>query len=182
MDKNEMIKWALIAVGAYLVYKWMTDSGFLGGGDQAQLPAPGAGTGTGTGTQLPGQQQVQTPAPTPPAPPPGNGGNGSGTGIPQYSDSDMALMTAAYYPAGAAQYGGSTKLNAHQWNWYRARMAEKLVVEFDPAIHSPSVDAYANPNLEYTASEYHAILATMGIGGLGLAWGQGLNYQRGWAN
>jgi hypothetical protein len=176
--KEDLIKWALIAAGAYLVYKWMTDSGFLGGGDQAQLPAPAPGAGTGTQTQ---QQTTTTPpaptppAPTPPAPPPGNLET-------QYSDADMALMTAAYYPAGAAQYGGDTRLNAHQWNWYRARMAEKLGVELDPAIHSPSVDSYANPNLEYTASEYHAILASMGIGGLGMAWGQNFGYQRGWAN
>jgi len=98
------------------------------------------------------------------------------------TDNELALMTAAYYPGGAAQYGGATKLNVHQWNWYRARMAEKLGVEFDQSIHSPAVDEYANPNLEYTASEYHAILSTMGIGGLGMAWGQNVGYQRGWYN
>ena len=177
MDKNEMIKWALIAVGAYLVYKWMTDSGFLGGVTQVPQITPGSGSGGGGSTSGGGGGTS-----------PGNGGNGgngggdviaTGSGL---SDAELALMTAAYYPAGAAQYGGSTKLNAHQWNWYRARMAEKLGVEFDQSIHSPDVDAYANPNLEYTASEYHAILASMGIGGLGMAWGQGVGYQRGWAN
>ena len=50
MDKNSIIKWALIAVGAYLVYQWLQSQGLLGGTTVAAALPAGTTTGTATGT------------------------------------------------------------------------------------------------------------------------------------
>jgi len=87
----------------------------------------------------------------------------------------------AAWSANDAPLTGSTRLNLHQWNWYRSKMAATMSVPFDQALET-AFDAVADPNLEYTAAEYHAILQQMGLTGVG--WGSPTfgSYRRSWMN
>lgn len=188
MKKEDMIKYALIAVGAYLLYQWLTQpGGFLDPARSAAALIPGEGAGAGAGTQQTTQQtQNQT---TQQSSEQTSGGTsrtddkgtstGSRTGTRTPTPDDTMLKIAAY-DSSKAGTTGSFKLNAHQWNWYRAARAQELKT-FDAAIHQPALDAFGDPNLQYTAAEYHALLGKAGISGLNYGWGLPTGMS-GWAN
>lgn len=174
MKQEDMIKWALIAVGAYLVYQWLSKSNIFGA--TQQIPAgnqtgAGAGAGAGTNTGAGGSTSNNMSQ---------NNGGSTGGGNVAPEDRELQLMKAAWTAQDAA-LTGSTKMNLHQWNWYRAKMAATINVPYEQAIDT-AFDAVADPNLQYTAAEYHAILNQMGLSGTG--WGSPtFSYQgRSWAN
>lgn len=82
---------------------------------------------------------------------------------------EETIKTAAY-DASKAGLTGSYKLNGHEWNWYRMSKAIELGT-YDAAKHQPALDAYGDPNLQYTASEYHALLSKAGLGSTAIGWG-----------
>jgi hypothetical protein len=92
-------------------------------------------------------------------------------------------IKAAAYDASKAGTTGSYKLNGHEWNWYRMSRAIELGT-YDAAKHQPALDAYGDPNLQYTASEYHALLSKAGLGSTAIGWGApaGMGGGNAWRN
>lgn len=158
MEQKDLIKWALIAAGAYLVYKWLADSGMFGG--LLAQPQTGAGATTGvttgtTATQTQAQTQTQPVAQIVAAEP-----------------SDDLRMQAAS-DASKAGLTGSFRLNSHEWNWYRAAYFTTVLGQpFDQNTMSPV--NLPDPDAKITASEYWAKLRSAGLSGMG--WGSGSAY------
>jgi hypothetical protein len=86
---NNAVKWLLFAGAGYLVYKYLTEQGFIGGG--AAIPAGGD---EGAGGEAGGET--------------GGGGAAAGTMKQQVFDRAKGAMGADW----------SGKLNADQWNHY----------------------------------------------------------------
>lgn len=168
MDKKQMMKWAAIALAAYLVWRYFqANGGFnLFGGQTAQPQLPGGSdqpqpsdqTGTGTG-----QQPANGANGAAPPPAGGNGSQTTGTGT-QVVPSDEDLMAAAYNPAQAGKTG-AYKLNFHQWNWYRMQAAIAATGGYVPEQHQPAWDGILDPNSLVTAAEYQSALAQRGLSG-----------------
>lgn len=165
VDKQTLIKYALIAAAAYLVWRWWQQN------QQAQLSSPPAAPqlpASQTGAQQSAQQSagVQAPSGTQPG-----AGSGVGSGASQPSQvqmtapSDEDLMEAAY-SASAAGRAGSYKLNLWEWNWYRQQAAIAKTGTFIPEQHQPHLDQWMDPTTRVTAMEYHGVLAQAGISGL----------------
>lgn len=121
MNKQDLIKYAALAVGAYLIYKYVFADGGLFGSTPGQLPA-------GNGTQ-------------PPAPPPGPSGQPAdtmppATTAPPYQpppppststmeripDETLHRQKLASNFDYAKAHGAGLKLSADQWNYYRQQI------------------------------------------------------------
>lgn len=174
MDKKQLMKWAAIALAAYLVWRYFQANGgfsnIFGGTDQPQLP--GGTDQPASGTQEPASQtgagaNTSTGAGT--TPPPGNG-SGSTAGAPAVP-SDDDLMAAAHNPAQVGR-AGDYRLNFHQWNWYRMQAAIAATGSYTAEQHQPNWDGILDPNSLVTAAEYQAALAQRGLGGRG-GWSSG---------
>ena len=164
MNKEDMIKYAMMAVAAYLLWQWLTKKG-----GPLALPEAGAGTGTGTGagktdgtTPVDSGKVISTP-PTSASPTP----------------TDKQIYAAALAVANVGQTGG-WRQSAFAWNWYRERAGEEL--GWTPAELKAKaqgdLSAILDMEQDYTAAEYHAALAKAGLEGLGMAqsWGGGPGY------
>lgn len=167
MNKDQLIKYAMIAGAAYLVYWYLTrtpTTQAAGSGQNiqtgphiatqaeidamnrgGQVAAPGTGTATSTGT-------VAT------------GGTNAGFTKP----SDEHLARAATNSAWAGEAAGY-KMNVHQWNWYRTLYQTSVAgnANPDPNVYSPAMDDITDPNIGITAEDYHALLSRKGLSGLG---------------
>lgn len=114
MNKQDLIKYAALAVGAYLIYKYVFADGGIFSSTPGQLPA-------GNGTQ-------------PPAPPPGPSGQPADTmppattappsnttmeRVPDETLHRQKLVSNRLY---ATTHQGSLKLSADQWNYYRQQL------------------------------------------------------------
>lgn len=104
MDKNQLIKYALLAAAGFLAYQWAKKNGYLDWsaltGDGA-APAVGAGTGAGSGTPAAGTgaPATQTPA----------------TQTPAATTTRGLMLAAAGISAGNA---GTAVYNWDQWGYY----------------------------------------------------------------
>jgi hypothetical protein len=111
MDKNSLIKWALIAGAAYLLYRYAVAQGWLGAAPAAgQIPegtAPGATT-----TPAPATTETTVAPSTTPA-------------VDAISQSLVAAMQANGLDP-AAQYGG------YEWGWIWQRAALNNGKPFGP--------------------------------------------------
>lgn len=160
MDKDKLIKYALIAVGVYLAYKWLASSGMLssilgtGANNLDQIPAGGAGTGTST-QPAPGTTTTTTTGTTP-------------TNTTQVVPADSVLMDAALHKA-AAGTAGSFAQSGWDWNYYRGEAAKAAGV-FVKEQHMPDL-TQAEGSTPMTAAQYHALLASKNVDLSGLGWG-----------
>lgn len=162
MDKDKLIKYALIAVGVYLAYKWLASSGMLaslgiGSGGFEQIPASGPGTGTTT-QPAPGTTTGTTNTIAPGEPSPGS----------QVVPSDSVIMDAALHKAAAGTTGSFTQ-SGWDWNYYRGEAAKAAGV-FVKEQHMPDL-TQAEGSTPITAAQYHALLASKNIDLSGLGWG-----------
>lgn len=162
MNKEDMIKYAMMAVAGYLLWQWLTKPGGL---LAAQLPAAtgnGAGAGTTDGSDSAGSGKVVSKTPTTSAPTPTN-----------------EQIYAASLTSANAGKTGAWRQSPHAWNWYRAA-AGKVLGWTDAEIEAKTADLSSVLDMDgvYTAAEYHAALAKAGMEGLGMAqgWGGGPRY------
>jgi hypothetical protein len=137
MDKNSLIKWALIAGAAYLVYRYLVASGYLGGTAAPEvLPlTPGA--------QPPATAQAATPLV-----------------VLSEAQITQALSDAISYNGDdpAAAYNG------YQWAWFFARSSIYRDVNFGPREMGLS-DTETVP-ISTAVAKLHEIFST-GVSGLG---------------
>lgn len=147
MKKEQLIKWALIAAAAYLVYRYVLKDGLL---DQL------LGTGARPVTPSPGEfpaapPQVTPPVTQPPAQPPPP---------VQVSDADLAAAASGQTGEALARVLVSgVKLTSDQWNYYRAMGGGSV----------PNVDLFPEGNRGYlmTLQEYLQARLSRGLTGLG---------------
>jgi len=162
MEKSDMIKYAAMAVAAYLLWQWLTKPGGF-------LALPGATTGDGTGAGATGgdagagtEKVVSTPPTTATATP-----------------TDKQIYAAALSANNAGQTGG-WRQSAYAWNWYREQAARELGwTEAEIAAKTQGdLSTALDMNQSFTAAEYHAALAKVSLEGLGMAqgWGGGPRY------
>jgi hypothetical protein len=178
MDKQKIVRYALIALAAYIVWRYLESRGGLAGlfGSLSNQPVLPPGTqpdqtvqsgSQASGTQT-GQQGQQ----------PSSSTASSGQSAPAVpSDSD--LMAAAYDPAQAGKTG-AYKLNFHQWNWYRMQAAIAATGTYSAEKHQPAWDGIVDPETQVTAAEYQAQLARRGLAGMS-GWSSGYS-MGGWSS
>jgi len=153
MDKNQLIKWALIAAAAYLIYRYVLKDGLFGGGTTPTIPTP-----------LPGTQPVTQPPAIPP------GGTTVTTPVaPAIRVNDALLIAAALGTPGfvADARTAGVKLNSDQWNYYRAQGGGTV----------PNVDIFPEGDRAalMTIDQYLEARHSHGLSGLA-----GLNGPSGW--
>lgn len=113
MDKDQMIKWVLIAAAAYVIYRYVLKGQLFGG--SAPMPrestvTPGVVT-PGTRPTTPGTRPT-TPV-TQPAQPPQ---------LPVQPNEGMLVFAALGEPSAVSVVrAAGTKLTSDQWNYYRSR-------------------------------------------------------------
>lgn len=144
MDKNQLIKWALIAAAAYLIYRYVLKDMISGTGTPVQIPPP---TGGGAGTQ---PSPTVTPAPS----------------APRIQVNDALLMAAATGVPGFVSDArtAAVRLTSDQWNYYRGQGGGDV----------PNVDLFPEGNRGYLMSidEYLEARRSHGLSGLGRLFGQ----------
>jgi hypothetical protein len=175
MKTNDMIKYAAIALAAWMLYKWITSQTQTADNQQKQIAggtgagagtvagsgagagagtSPTAGTGAGTGD---GKPTTQNP-PNPPVPTP-----------------PTADIYAAALSASDASKTGSWTTSGHAWNWYRMVAAQAAGWSEEEVQRRAQADLGPEMNNNMTAAQYHELLAANGLSGLGKAqvWGGG---------
>lgn len=168
MDKKQLITYAAIGVGLYLVYEYFLKD-YLGGllspgsdgrtvSPVSQQPPITSTTGTTTNTQT-----------QPPPPPPTSGSAGESTmeRIPDETLHRQKLVSNAAY---ASKYGAGLTLGADQWNYYR----QQLGLTFRDAGELPN----RGPNL--TIDQYMQWISTGSLSGLGYTYGRNLAHDFRW--
>lgn len=166
MNKEDMIKYAMMAVAGYLLWQWLTKKGGL---LAPELPLIEGGTGDGPGA---GKTDGTTPV-----------DSGKIVSKPPTSvvptPTDKQIYAAALAVGNAGQTGG-WRQSAYAWNWYRERAGAELGWTPEELLSKTQGDLSAILDMEqaYTAAEYHAALAKAGLEGLGMAqgWGGGPRY------
>ena len=149
MKTEDMIKYAALVIGAYLLYKWMTEPLAA----VVQVPAgTGAGTGAGSGKAIP-----------PPAP--------ATTRVP----TEVEILNAALLESEAPKTG-NLMFSGHAWNWYRAVAGKQAGWSEEEVARRAGTDLGPEMNNSMTAVQYHALLKANGLSGLGYAqsWGGGV--------
>jgi hypothetical protein len=160
MKTEDIVKYALIAVGGYLVWVYVLEPLF-NQTTAAAGTAPATGTAATTGTTgtstatvpipvtIPAQATVPSPIIT----------SNSGPGIPQ---SHMAAQLQA------ANTTGSLTLNADQWNFYWNQLGLPAVPNaiFTSAFFPNGRPANAVNNPTMTAGSFYTALANAGMTGL----------------
>jgi len=156
MDKDQIMKYLMIAGAAYLVYWYLTQTPTTPTVPKSLvLPAADTGRVVAPGASYPSLTTMHA-AIT------------SGTNAGFAKPSDEVLMLAAMFPDMTVS-AGSYKMNVHQWNWYRTKYQTDKAgnPNPDPNTYSPSLDDITDPNKGITANEYHALLSQKGLSGLG---------------
>jgi hypothetical protein len=146
MDKNQIIKWVLIAGAAYLAYRWLQESGFLDAAAPGTSPQQKAGAGIVAtlppGATLPAARplpSIVAPPPPPPTPQSEVVNNGDGTytyrGYTSFTpdraislyNTNFGKTTPPPPPTGGiagvrermlTASGNANKLTTDQWGWY----------------------------------------------------------------
>jgi len=155
MNQDNMMKWILLAAGAYLLWNWFKHSTTVAAqGKTTTSPlTPGTGTGANTGTGSGAGSNTGT-------------GSGATTTTPP---PDSVLMQAAV-DASKASLAGDYRLNWWQWNYYRMQGAKTIlgIADPDPAVYQPPLDTKLSvtPDQQLTAAEYHQLLTQFGLSGL----------------
>jgi hypothetical protein len=146
MDKNTLIKWALIAGAAYLVYRYAVSQGWIGGSTTAVGNASSTGTITATTSST------------------GTAATAS-TSTPNRTTSEVAASILAV--PGFYYDGGGNTQNAYQWNYWWMRSSVTNNKNAAPA------ELGVDPDLQMTVDEYaqrvvNLYFSTSGVSGLGL--------------
>jgi len=158
LGMGSILKIGALALGVYLIWragifdKLGVTLPFLG-------PAPGSPTGGGGSTALP-----PTNGSIPVNPQPAGGGGTSATpdhaGSVQYSADQIDVMVkkaaGGDVVSAAIVTGLGIKYNGHQWNWFREQSGQ------------PPAPGTAGLDNTYTATEYLAYRAGLGLSGVGL--------------
>jgi len=153
MKGGSLLKFGLIAVGLYLLYRSgiLAQFGITLPGTAALPPAP-TPTGGGGSTAVPPASTVTTTTlPT--------GGGGTTAAAPvNYTAAQLDEMTkkaaAGDMTAAAILTGLGVRYNGHQWNWFREQAG------------NPPAPGTAGLDNTYTATEYLAYRASLGLGNL----------------
>jgi hypothetical protein len=153
MNQDNMMKWILLAVGAYLLLSWVKNRGAIPDMHTGTGPGTGTGTGPGTGTGT------------------GTGpGTGTGTGTTTATPPPDSVLMQAAVDASKASLAGDYRLNWWQWNYYRMQGAQTIlgIADPDPAVYQPKLDSKLSvaPDQRLTAAEYHQLLTQFGLSGL----------------
>jgi len=161
MDQKTIIKWALIAAAAYVVYRYVLKDGLLDkllGTEVAPTPQP-----ITPGPQPIAPAQPVTAQPTQPAQPAQPPAQPTIAQTPE-----ERTIAAAANGNGAALLAVRTArvvFNSDQWNYYRAAGGGDV----------PNVDLFPSGNRDYqmTIDEYLQARAAHGLTGLGGGLGRG---------
>lgn len=143
MDSKQLIKYALIGVGAYLIYKQ-----FFGQTVQASSLPPGqTGTGAGAGTNPPPTQpptntQVLVPSPT------------------QVTESQLILWSTNEQAAASAP--SSITYTIDEWNYYRQKGGQP----YFEALVIPGITNENRGTIRFSAPAYWAAGKAAGLAGL----------------
>ncbi len=118
MKGQDLIKYAAMAVAAYVLYQWLKNNGYLGPATQQALPPAQGGGVPATYPHQPVGAQYPTGGGTPPAqqqpPTQQEGPTGGNTPPPPANGGDIKSQTAA----AAQQKGAPSKMNFWDWNFY----------------------------------------------------------------
>ena len=159
MTTEDMIKYGAIAVGAYLLYQWLTQPGGL---LAPSIPVAALPPGTDPGFPKTGGKD---PVPS--------------TLIGANTPTPEQIWKAALNNADAGLSGG-WRQSFHQWNFYRMQAARQAGWTEQDINDKTQADlsSVLDPTLAFTAAEYHAALNTKGLEGFGNApaWGNGMSY------
>ena len=157
MATEDMIKYAAIAVGAYLLWQWLSKPGGL------LAPSPPVAAlppGTDPGFPKTGGKDPVIPA-------------GANTPTPEQ------IWKAALNNADAGLTGG-WRQTPDQWNFYRFQAATAAKWTDDDIQRRTQADltSVLDRDKVYTAAEYHGALNVKGLEGFGNApaWGNGMAY------
>lgn len=174
MDTNDIIRYAVIAAGAYFGYRWAVSQGMIGdvlgiAGDVAPYPGTALPPGQQAPGQFPGQQlddQPQQPSDTSGGGTPGDNTAPGGTGG-AVGDVKAQVWEAA--KSEANQSGGM--LHFWQWNYYLPADLPKVDPFQIPASQWPNgekpLDAAQVQATPLTIDQWWAMVkGPMGLGGL----------------
>lgn len=154
MKTEDMIKYAALAIGAYLLYKWMTEPSAAATKQLTDGTGTGAGAGAGAGAGNPA---------TPPPP--------TTNRVP----TEAEILNAALLESEAPKTG-NLMFSGHAWNWYRAVAGKQAGWSEEEVARRADIDLGPEMNNSMTAVQYHALLKANGLSGLGYAqsWGGGV--------
>lgn len=167
MRKEDLMKYAIIAGGAYLLYVYLKNSGLWDQWFGVAHPAvaPTGATTTPAVTTHPTQTPEQIAA----------AAAASAAAVTAAVNANATAVTAAvdqqYLERAAANSNWTAeakgaKLTWDQWNWYLQKFAVTNGTPPQP-IYGPEDVGLADRNSLLTADQYHALKSAKGLAGLG---------------
>lgn len=181
MDKDQIIKYVAIAAGAYLIYTFLSDAGYLdgllpgGNKDEDKTPPAGGATPPAGGATPPAAPPTAPPAappvtPPPPTPPPP-------TAPPGFTGTLSDRLVKRLGP-------GRHRFNVDQWLFYTREVSGYT---FSGA-EADAIKAMGEPGETISMGEFFTRLETAGVlakapfaGMAGMDGGWGMGYLSPWA-
>lgn len=172
MKTEDIVKYALLAVGGYLVWVYVI-SPMINSGAMAAGTGTGTGTSTGTGTGTPSpaaslQNINQTSGANPPT---GNTQSGLTVNIPPVSQggSDHPASTAATALASVLtqQAGNVQMLNPDQWAWYYNQLPGRTAITANQMASMLTNGSITDRTQPIPVGQFIGMLASVNLSGLG---------------
>lgn len=164
MNKKDIILYASIAGGAYLVYWYVTNYGPMGAVSAGAMSYWDSWFGQSAATLLPVNQGTMPTGPSQQVTPPVT----STTANP-VNDLRSRLLAAA-------SAGASTMMNADQWNYYRNNIAPPALTPAQFGAAFPNMTADRGPNM--TVDQFLSAINAAGLVGnagmMGIGMGRGI--------